>query len=138
MEAHSELHALRAAYARHASCAPWPRTKGVAADSTLSRAELELLGVHHCEIARVLSRAVKLLERRAGGAPIAAFQKRAAGAVAAARDAGAWVPSAASCVARLRPTDWPSKLDLARAAFELDPSAEHDALLRRMRGGTEA
>jgi hypothetical protein len=138
LETSPRLHELRAAFARETANAPWPRaTSADAAAALLVRAELDLLGVHQREIARILSRAVTWLERRAEGRRLAAFQKRAVGAVAAARQSGAWVPSAAERVAHARPTEWPSQLNLARSAFDLDPSAEHEALLARVQRGTE-
>ena len=139
LETSPRLFALRAAFARENEKLPWPRTSGGdASGALLMRAELDLLGVHQREIARILSRAVTWLERRADGRRLAAFQKRAVGAVAAAREAGAWVPSAAERVAHARPAEWPSKQNLARSAFDLDPSAEHEALLARVHRGTEA
>lgn len=132
-----ELHELRAAFARAADDAPWPRAKGCTSRATHARAELDLLGVHHGELARVLSRAVIWLERRTAGRRLAAFQKRAAGAVAAARDSGAWVPSAVERVAHKPMSEWPSKRNLARTAFDLDPSSENEALLLRVQAVAE-
>src|SRR6187551_1193600 len=130
LETSPRLFALRAAFARENEKLPWPRTSGGdAAGALLMRAELDLLGVHQREIARILSRAVTWLERRADGRRLAAFQKRAAGAVIAA--------SEAERVAHARPAEWPSKQNLARSAFDLDPSAEHEALLARVQRGTE-
>jgi hypothetical protein len=137
LETSPRLYELRAAFALESGRAPWPRAAGSDPAAALTRAELELLGIHQVEIARILSRAVTWLERRAEDRRLAAFQARAAGAVAAARAFGAWVPSAAERVAHARPAEWPSKQHLARSAFELDPSAENEALLERVAARAE-
>ncbi|MDZ4774574.1 MAG: hypothetical protein SGI72_15715 [Planctomycetota bacterium] len=131
------LRDLRDAYVCWTRDGSWPHTLAHSATETLPRAELELLGVHHSEIARILRRAVQWLERRAGGARLVAFQRRAAGAVAAARDAGVWVPSVAERVAHRHPFEWPTKILLARTAFELDPTFEHEELVQRLQSAGE-
>lgn len=133
------LQELRAAYALENASESWPRARPSSAQETLARAELELLGVHHAELARILARAVRWLERRTGGARLVAFQRRAAAAVAVARESGAFVPGVAERVAHRGLPEWPTKILLARTAFELDPTAEHGELVQRLRAaGGEA
>lgn len=110
----------------------WPRggAQGDAA-SFLARAELDLLGVHHAELARVLARAVRWLERRPTPERVRAFRRRASQTVEAARCTGAWIPSIVERVASSDPAEWPPAYLLARTAHDLDPNSAHAELLAR-------
>lgn len=130
---------LRAAFVRASAATTWPCAFVADRAGTVARAECELMRVHCAEIACVLARAVTLLERNARHARVQAFQRRARAALAAARAAGACVPAAAECVVTAPAHAWPSKLRLARCAWDLAPSLEYESLCARLQAdGTEA
>lgn len=122
-----------AAFATSRAAASWPAVRRPDAGQMLERAEQDLVGVHQAELALVSTRAVRLLEACVRGPRVRAFQRRAALAITAAHDSGAWVPRAVEGVVDRELESWPSTLQLAHAAFELDPSAENCALLARIR-----
>ncbi|MBL8858218.1 MAG: hypothetical protein JNL28_06935 [Planctomycetes bacterium] len=133
----TELQELRAAFVRASALRAWPNLSPAQAHGTIARAELELLRVHHAEIARLLSRAAVMLERGAQPPRLRAFQRRAAGTLAEARAAGARVPDVAERVVHAEAGAWPDRSQLARAAFELEPSREHELLCARFQNPRE-
>ena len=131
------LDELRAAFVNTCTSVAWPSQTVMDPARTVARAELELWRVHHAEVARVLARAARMLAHSARSSRVTAFQRRAVGLLEAARAAGARVPALADRVVQTEPRVWPTALQLARAAWDLEPSLENEglvALLQEPRG----